>query len=48
MFNEIACLVNAFISGYVALAALKRVIMAWLMVGHVYGDWMPALLMIAV
>ncbi|KAA6404121.1 MAG: hypothetical protein EZS28_000349 [Streblomastix strix] len=44
----ITCRVIAFSSVYVAPAALNRVIIAWRIVGPVYGDVIPALLIIAV
>ncbi|KAA6392731.1 MAG: hypothetical protein EZS28_011741 [Streblomastix strix] len=48
MLDTIACRVNAFTSDYVAPAALNLVFIAWRIVGPVYINFIPDLLMIAV
>ncbi|KAA6398298.1 MAG: hypothetical protein EZS28_006172 [Streblomastix strix] len=44
--NAIACRMNAFTSAYVAPAAINPVIIAWIIVGPVYGGVITVLLMI--
>ncbi|KAA6384132.1 MAG: hypothetical protein EZS28_020343 [Streblomastix strix] len=46
--DAIACRVNAFTFAYVAPAALNRVIIAQRIVSPMYGDVIPALLMMAI